>query len=463
MPDIDASLKINVSDNKMRVTASYKPAQGDGKIITPDVVAEKLSAMDITTGIKHENITKMCEDNRPITSVILAEGIPPRTGEKARLEMYVKIAERKAMERDDGGVDYHNLGEISSAKAGDKLYRKIPPTQGPSGKNVFGNEIDGLYGRDLKLVLGHGTAADENDENLVRATSDGELLVKNGILHVSEIHTVKGDIDFSSGNVKFNGSIRINGTVKAGFEVRAEGSIEIDGNVEDAKVIAGGDVVVKGGFVGSGEGLIKSGQDVLVKFIENQHIEADRDVTISGEAFHASIMAGRSVYAQGKKGAIVGGQCIAKKNIEAQYFGSIAAPPTSIKIGVDPNLAANLKKVEEEIVTSQESYDKIEKSVIFLYRQKIDSNGALPQDKQALLDKLEEAKKTLPAKLKNLNQQKEALLAEQKKIDEVSAIAERGVFPKVHVFIGNQRLNVNDRMGPSQFRMFESEIIRVAR
>ena len=79
------------------------------------------------------------------------------------------------------------------------------------------------------------------------------------------------------------------------------------------------------------------------------------------------------------------------------------------------------------------------------------------------MDKLEEAKKTLPANLKNLNQQKEALLAEQKKIDEVSAIAERGVFPKVQVFIGNQRLNVNDRMGPSQFRMFESEIIRVAR
>ncbi len=463
MPDIDAALKINVSENKMRVTASYKPAQGDGKIITPDVVIEKLSFMDINTGIKHDNINRMCNENRPMSSVILAEGIPPGTGEKARLEMYVKIAERKAVERENGGVDFRNLGEIPSVKTGDELFRKIPATKGHPGKNVFGKEIEGFFGRDLKIVLGHGTALDEKDENLVRATNDGEILVKNGVLHVSEIHTVKGDIDYSTGNLKFNGSIKIGGTVKAGFEVIAEGSVEIEGNVEDAKVIAGGDVIVKGGFVGNGEGLIKSGQDVYVKFIENQRIDAARDVTISGEAYHALIQSGRSIYTQGKKGSIVGGECVAKKNIEAHYFGSVAAPPTVIKVGVDPNLAAKLKKIEEEIAATQDSFEKIEKSVVFLYRQKIDSNGVLPTEKQALLDKLEEAKKSLPIKIETLQQTRKSLFAERKKIDEVYAVAERGVFPKVKVFIGNQWMNIIDTLGPSQFRMFESEIIRIAK
>ena len=91
-----------------------------------------------------------------------------------------------------------------------------------------------------------GPHFDEEDENLVRASADGEILVKNGVLHVSQIHTVKGDIDYSTGNLKFNGSIKIGGTVKAGFEVIAEGSVEINGNVEDAKILAGGDVVVAG-------------------------------------------------------------------------------------------------------------------------------------------------------------------------------------------------------------------------
>ena len=158
MPDIDASLKISVSENKMRVTASYKPAQGDGKIITPEVVLGKLASMDITTGYKYDNIKRMCNENRPMSSVILAEGIPPAIGEKARLEMYVKLAERKATEREDGGVDFRDLGEIASAKTNDELYRKIPATRGEPGKNVFGDEIEGLFGRDLKIVLGHGTA-----------------------------------------------------------------------------------------------------------------------------------------------------------------------------------------------------------------------------------------------------------------------------------------------------------------
>ena len=460
MPDIDASMKINVVDNKMRVTASFEPAQGEGKIITPEVVIEKLSSMDIKTGIKHDNINKMCNENIPRNSLILAEGITPSVGDKARLEMYVKLPPRKAVERENGGVDFYDLGEIPSAEVGDELYRKIPPTKGTSGKNVFGEEIEGIYGRDLTIILGRGTAVDDKDENLVRATKNGVIQIKNNILHISEIYTVKGDVDFSTGNLNFNGSIKIGGTVKAGFEVRAKGFVEIKGFVEDAQVIADGDVIVKKGFVGSGSGLIMSGQDVYVKYVENQHIEADRDIIINGEAYHATILSCRSVYTQGKKGAIVGGQCIAKKNIEAHYFGSVATPLTIIKIGVDPKLEENLKKVEDVIAISQEALNKIEQNVAFLNRQKINSNGILPPEKQIIYDKLEKTKKTLPAKLEDLQQTRKELLIEQKNLDEVNAVADKGVYPKVQVHIGNQRIIIYDKLGPSRFRLFKKEIIR---
>ena len=116
-----------------------------------------------------------------------------------------------------------------------------------------------------------------------------------------------------------------------------------------------------------------------------------------------------------------------------------------------------------KIQVSSIGYFPVEKSVIFLYRQKIDSNGVLSPDKQALLEKLEHAKKTLPIEFENLEKEKNALLEEQKDIEKAFAIAERKVFPKVRIFIGNQFLDVDETLGPSRFKIVASEVVRVTK
>jgi len=459
--NMDASIRIKVASNKMKVTANYTPASGEGKKLTPDDVLSQLESMRINTGIKSEIISRMCESERPITSVILAEAIPPQTGEKARIETYVKINPRsKAMKKEDGSMNYYELGEICSATVSQELYRRIPPTIGKPGKDVYGDEIPGIPGRDLKIVLGHGTKRDENNPDLVIAAIEGEVLIKNGIMQISEVHTVIGDIDFSTGNIRFKGSIKIYGTVKSGFEVHGDGTIEITGNVEDAIVNGGNDVIVQGGCTGSGEGIVRAKRDVFVKFVENQRIEADRDIIINGDSYHATLLAGKSVLAKGKKGTIVGGKCEAKSYVEANIFGSVASPATIIKIGIDPKLTEKLKVIESDIVKNQDSIDQIEKSIAFIYRQKIDANGVLPPDKQVLLEKLELAQKTMPDKLKALINEKENLLKEQKYINKAYAFAYKGVFPKVQVHIGNQWITIEDNLGSSKFKLIESEIAR---
>ena len=282
-------------------------------------------------------------------------------------------------------------------------------------------------------------------------------------MQISEVHTVKGDVDFSTGNIRFKGSIKIYGTVKSGFEVHGDGTIEITGNVEDAIVTGGNDVIVQGGCAGSGEGIVKAKRDVLVKFVENQRIEADRDIIINGDSYHATLLAGRSVLAKGRKGTIVGGKCEAKSFVEANFFGSVALPATIIKIGIDPKLTEKLKIVESDIVKNQESIDQIEKSISFIYRQKIDANGVLPPDKQVLLEKLELARKTMPDKLKTLINEKENLLKEQTYISKAYAMANKGVFPKVQVHIGNQRIITEDNLKPSKFRIVGGEVVRLSK
>ena len=464
MPDIDAQIELKIADNRMKVIANYSPPVGIGMELSVDDVIEKLTDLGVTTGISRDNISSICTSERPMRNIIVASGIPPKQGENAHIVPYFDMnVRRKAVEREDGSVDFHDLGEINSARAGQELYRKVPPTIGEPGCDVMGNELSGLPGRDLNLVLGQGTEVDTSDPNLIRARIDGEIIVKKGVVQISSVHKVDGDIDFSTGNVTFNGTIKINGTVKSGFKVVAEGDVEINGNVEDAEILGGNDVIVHGGYTGNGEGNIKAGRDVILKFIENQRVEAGRDIILNGSSYHSTMLAGRSVLSQGSQSVIVGGQCEAKISIQARKLGSEAATITILKVGIDPRIAEQLHLVDEEIALTTESQEKLEKSVVFLYRQKIDNNNQLPPEKMKLLDQLEKTKKAIPEKLKMLETKKETLLSKQEELDKAYASADSAVYPKVQVFFGQQFFSVNDKLGPSMFKMLKGEIVRTSK
>ena len=448
----------------MQVLATYKPSMGEGKKLSVEDVRTILEDSGLKTGIKDDIITKMIENNRPLPNVVIAEGIQPGIGENARIETYVKLNKRaKALERENGSLDFKDLGEVSSVTKDQKLYRRIPPKIGNPGMDVLGNEIPGLPGKDIKLVTGPGTAIDNNDPDVVVAVKDGEVLIVDGILQIAEVHKVKGDVDYETGNVKFKGSVVINGAVRSGFKVEADGNIEIHGNVEDAEVTSKNDVIVLGGCTGAGNGKIQAGGDVGVKFVENQTLIANRDIIIHGDSYHAKMMAGRSILGKGHKSMIVGGTCEAKLSVETARLGSVACAPTIIKVGIDPKMGERIKQTDEEIGKTKDSQDKIEKSVIFLYKMKIDGKGKLPPDKAQLLAKLESLKNTLPEKLETLEKYKIKLFEEQKEVQNSYVSATVAVFPQVQVYIGSQYISIEDNLGPSQFRLVEGEVVRLSK
>jgi len=464
MADSDAAITIHLGSGNLSAAADFFPAKGRGAPLTFEMARSKLAELGITTGIHEDVIRRMCGSAGILNGVVIAEAIAPGKGENARIEQYVAISKRsKAKVRKNGSVDFRELGEITAVIPGQKLFRRIPPSQGKSGKDIMGNEIPGLFGKNIRIVLGKGAAFDELDPNLVVAAAEGELILKNGVLHVSEVHEVPGDVDYSTGNLKFLGSILIKGSVRSGFRIEAGGNVQINGNVEDAAVLAECDVSVLGGFAGTGQGLIRAGNDVFIKFVENQNVDAGRDIILTGVSYHSRLRAGRSILAKSGAGAIVGGSSEAKHSVEAARFGSVACTPTIIKVGIDPTLSERLKCIEEEIEKIRKTNEKLEQSVIFLYKLKIDNNGRLPPDKAALLEKLEAARKNLPKRLEILEEQKNAALHEQVSVESAYAIAETGVFPKVKVFFGSQWIANEDSLGPSVYKIFEGDVIRLSK
>ena len=194
MSDVDASIEIKIAPNGIKATANYIPPQGEGKVLTVEDVLSKLDSLGVTDGIKHDHIDTICVSDKPMINIIIAEATQPQVGKKAQIMQYFEINKlNKAQEREDGGVDFRDLGEISSALKDQELYRRIPPTIGDPGKDVFGEEIPGISGRDLKLVVDHGTKVDENDPNLIRAAHDGKIIIKNGVVQVLKVHKINGE------------------------------------------------------------------------------------------------------------------------------------------------------------------------------------------------------------------------------------------------------------------------------
>ena len=90
---------------------------------------------------------------------------------------------------------------------------------------------------------------------------------------------------------------------------------------------------------GNGQAVIR-GNHVRAKYVENSTVFAD---TLEADYILSSrISCTDSILASGSRGAIIGGEVIAAKNIKASRVGSQSGSPTEIILGVQPKLREEL-------------------------------------------------------------------------------------------------------------------------
>ncbi|MRR36583.1 DUF342 domain-containing protein, partial [bacterium] len=70
------------------------------------------------------------------SDLLIARGIPHEPGTDAELVSLIpQVRDRQPQLLDNDTVDYRNLGEITSVRAGDPLMRRLPPVPGKPGVN----------------------------------------------------------------------------------------------------------------------------------------------------------------------------------------------------------------------------------------------------------------------------------------------------------------------------------------
>ena len=85
------------------------------------------------------------------------------------------------------------------------------------GIDIFGNKIDFLPVNAF-FQVGNNITISEDKLSLI-ANIDGCLFIKSGVLHVDDVYQIRGDVDFHTGNIDFNGDVIIGGDVKSGFQI----------------------------------------------------------------------------------------------------------------------------------------------------------------------------------------------------------------------------------------------------
>ncbi|BEP28620.1 DUF342 domain-containing protein [Helicovermis profundi] len=292
-----------------------------------------LNSKNILEGINHELLNS---DIPSCKKFVVATGKAPISGENAKL-VYYKLSERKVKEGTDGNMDFYDVKLIDNVEKDDWIGEKIPPTLGINGKTLFGKIVEPKPGKDAQLKY-EKKSVYENPENgnyVLRAKFAGAVKFDGKKIGVDNHLVIHGDVDYSTGNVDFDGYVTIKGTVADLFSVEATKDITIEGKmgIGAVKFIKSrdGSVSISGGVNGKNTTKISAKRDVYLKYVNETSVVAGGDIHISQYSMD-SYLEGKKIILSPKNGRIIGGQVKADHKIITGSIGNKFEKKTVVNV-----------------------------------------------------------------------------------------------------------------------------------
>ena len=315
-------------------------------------IKQWLEHLKVRSGVLEDNIKKIVDGdiggngNVEDPSVLIAQGTPRQDGKDAEMVFSFVEKLKPGDFREDGTFDFRKRREYKCFNPKETIARKRPPSLGIAGENIFGKTLKAKNGKDIQVVTKANVAQKNlNDGTEFISEIVGEADVKQDdnkyslsvhkILHQESIDLETGDIDY------FNGNIEIDGDINEGHIVRAEGRILVHGSVlRGAIVEAGGDIIVEKAIYGKDIN-IKSGGDVVTRFIQGARASANGNILIGSGVFHSYLESGDTITClgrtsklkTGKKGSIIGSRLYAVNGIDALVIGADNDRNTHLTLG----------------------------------------------------------------------------------------------------------------------------------
>ncbi|NRA71206.1 MAG: DUF342 domain-containing protein [Gammaproteobacteria bacterium] len=376
---IDASINIEVSDDKMKAYA----------IITAPFGGEYISFSDFIIAVSQNKLTVMVGDNEVDQFLDLANAATPGkknrlhicsgtaaiNGEDSYFEFLVDTMERRIIKPQaakNGKVNMRELGDILTVKQGCELIRRHPPTPGREGSTVLMTPIAPIAGQSQEFCCGDGTEVCGSDNNLLIASRVGIPRLSDNTVAIDDILVVD-NVDVSFGNIRFDGSVMIAGDVCEGLKVISSGTITVGGSVNSATLEAQGSIIVKNGIFGKKINnqseqhscVINAAGAIDAKFIQYCEVTAGKDIKISTHILHSHVTTLGNITVSnstGNKGTISGGHVSAGAKILAVELGGNSGNRTYLTIvGALPELRVQASQLNKSL---QQEHDQLKQLLV---------------------------------------------------------------------------------------------------
>jgi uncharacterized protein (DUF342 family) len=356
VPHRDGRVHVEVTKNRMAALITMVPPIGTGRPLAWEQIGQSVKDAGVSSGANEQLLIRAWEQakaGREIRELIFARGKHVDARGAGELEMLVELASGKGMTiRADGRADFRNQDRITTVTRGAELARIRPPAeQDREGWDVLGNTFTAEQSELVEVEAGPNVEVREEagGSRLLVSKIDGELIFDQNRFEVRASHTVDGDVDMHTGNVKFPGTVTVKGSVRSGFYVVANGGIQISELVEAALLSADGDIVVNHGVKGGDKAVLRTKGTVGVTFAEQTTILAVGNVQAKNSLVHCDVKSNGKVRMIGDKGSIVGGRVRAREGLETHNLGSERGVKTTVEFGQDYLVADKIEKEEREI------------------------------------------------------------------------------------------------------------------
>ncbi len=395
----------------------------------PGVTAAELTAFLNRQGVRHgldagaiESFAAEIRSGLTETECTAARGLPCEHGRDGKLEFVVPPSSEEARYRRDPGtgrIDYRETNLLENVMAGEPVAIEIPPSPGTDGVDVFGARLAARQGRPAKFRVASGVRLDEKSRQVL-AEIDGRVVWKDGAVSVSDCYHVRGNVDYSVGNVAFVGEVIVDGDVLDGFNVRAGLKLTVGGNLGACRADSEGDLAIRGGVFGKGKARLRAKGALSARFLNDCEAESTGSITVEREALNATLLTNRRLNMA--NATFAGGSASALGGADFDVLGTSMGILTRVSVGTDFNISRRQSEISGRAAEVDASVEKIQS---FLAPLLADRNrmSRLLETRRMDIEKLVRA-------LRELRDERAALATE---LDALAEAAARGAVRQVNV------------------------------
>ncbi len=322
------SIFVEDNGNKAYAFITWIP----GNMVTEADIYDALETRGIVIGIKRDAIARMISQRRMNEKILVAEGTPAQDGQDGRYEFFVRLdLPRIPAPLPDGGVDYVNIEAFEMVEEGEKIAVYHPAEEGTDGQNVFGEVLHANKGVEKKPLKGKGFVIAPDGVTYL-SKMNGKFEFQNGKIIISNMLIVREDVTAVTGKLEVDGSVHVIGSVYSGGYISVTGDIIVEHNVQAARLIAGGNVMIKKGSCSKNDCFIEAEGEVSGSFFEAANIEAGGNVR-ANYIMNSNINTMGKVIVSGTKGMLLGGRVCAVMGIDTYNLGNRSHLKTCLEVG----------------------------------------------------------------------------------------------------------------------------------